>query len=349
MRIDPGVAISTAAHVAILAWLTVSLPAPDSFKTAPVDALPVDLVPIGDVTNIHKGSKTAPKSEAPQASPIETKHRDRAGENVGNAATDQDTPPTPEDAKAPVTPAADEPPPPPPSKEPEPPTPKPPEPPKPPAPTPPEPKAEPAPPQERAAEEVPQEETPDAPAPTPKPVVPQTKPTPPKPAAEPPKPTPKSDTKAKQTADKQNTKPSDKAFTDDISALLNKTKPAGGGTASSKDPVALGSPKGKGKGTLTQTELDALRAQIAQCWNPPVGATDADDLKVVLQLQLAPDGTVMGSPQILNSGSSPFFRAAAESARRAVMRCQPYKLPAEKYDIWRDVKVNFDPREMLGG
>jgi hypothetical protein len=34
---------------------------------------------------------------------------------------------------------------------------------------------------------------------------------------------------------------------------------------------------------------------------------------------------------------------------RAVRRCAPYNLPAEKYDSWREINVTFDPREMFGG
>jgi hypothetical protein len=42
-------------------------------------------------------------------------------------------------------------------------------------------------------------------------------------------------------------------------------------------------------------------------------------------------------------------RAADESARRAILICgqRGYNLPAEKYDAWRDVVVNFDPSEMF--
>ena len=38
---------------------------------------------------------------------------------------------------------------------------------------------------------------------------------------------------------------------------------------------------------------------------------------------------------------------AATNERRAVSRCAPYNLPAEKYDAWADVIVNFDPSEMF--
>ena len=33
---------------------------------------------------------------------------------------------------------------------------------------------------------------------------------------------------------------------------------------------------------------------------------------------------------------------------RAVRRCQPYNLPADKYDAWKEVKVTFDPKDMSG-
>jgi hypothetical protein len=29
-----------------------------------------------------------------------------------------------------------------------------------------------------------------------------------------------------------------------------------------------------------------------------------------------------------------------------VLRCQPLKLPAELYDLWGSVEINFDPEEM---
>ena len=48
--------------------------------------------------------------------------------------------------------------------------------------------------------------------------------------------------------------------------------------------------------------------------------------------------------------SDPFKLAAGESALRAVLNpsCQPYILPANRYDVWKDIKLTFNPREMLG-
>lgn len=112
--------------------------------------------------------------------------------------------------------------------------------------------------------------------------------------------------------------------------------------------ASLGVPTGNAP-TLSQSEIDALRAQIQACWNPPPGALDARELIVQVRLQLNRDGSVSAEPQVLNRGSHPQFQVAAESAKRAIRRCAPYKMPIAKYDIWQDVEVTFDPRDMYRG
>ena len=84
-------------------------------------------------------------------------------------------------------------------------------------------------------------------------------------------------------------------------------------------------------------------------WNPPPGALDARELIVQIRLQLNQDGSVSTEPQVLNRGNHPQFQVAAESAKRAIRRCAPYKMPIAKYEVWRDVEVNFDPRDMYRG
>ncbi|HXG78141.1 MAG TPA: cell envelope integrity protein TolA, partial [Methyloceanibacter sp.] len=98
--------------------------------------------------------------------------------------------------------------------------------------------------------------------------------------------------------------------------------------------------------TMSVNEIDALRARIAQCWSPPPGGLGAEQIVVKLRLKLNEDGTLVGYSTIANRGSSPFFQAAADSAVRAVFQCQPYSLPPEKYALWRDMILNFDPSDM---
>jgi len=137
---------------------------------------------------------------------------------------------------------------------------------------------------------------------------------------------------------------------DRIAALLDKREPARQRTTGeTPSPVAtLGVTVGTAS-RLSQSEIDALRAQIQACWNPPVGAENAQELIVRLRIQFRPDGTLSAEPELMNRGTSPYFRVATESAMRAVRRCQPYTMPSAKYDIWKDVEVTFDPRDMFGG
>ena len=43
-----------------------------------------------------------------------------------------------------------------------------------------------------------------------------------------------------------------------------------------------------------------------------------------------------------------YTRAAAEAASRAIYQCQPYRLPPDRYNQWREINpLRFDPRQMM--
>ena len=103
---------------------------------------------------------------------------------------------------------------------------------------------------------------------------------------------------------------------------------------------------------LSISERDAIRSQFVQCWRVPAGAKDGASLAVRLKIELQQDGTVKSaviSPdQDTRYASDAFFRAAADSALRAVHKCSPLKnLPQEKYGSWSSMELNFDPKDML--
>lgn len=141
---------------------------------------------------------------------------------------------------------------------------------------------------------------------------------------------------------------------DRIAALLNKIPDAGAPErntaplAPKPAQAARGRPRGL-DATMSINEIDAFRAQVSRCWSPPVGGLGADRLIVKLRLNLNEDGTLTRQPRIMNQQSSPFFLAAADSAVRAVWQCQPYLLPSNKYGVWSDMVLNFDPRDMYRG
>lgn len=113
---------------------------------------------------------------------------------------------------------------------------------------------------------------------------------------------------------------------------------------------------GTSRGTATKLSMsartgidNAVREQVMQCWNPPIGAANDGSLAVKVSFTLNSDGTLSDGPTVVNSSSNPAFRAAAGAATRAVQRCAPLKLPADAYDYWRQVTINFDPKDMMGG
>ncbi|HTT84417.1 MAG TPA: hypothetical protein VMF67_13130 [Rhizomicrobium sp.] len=202
-----------------------------------------------------------------------------------------------------------------------------------PNPTPPVPKAMPAPPQVQ-----PQPAPPPPPPPPPKQAEAEPLPkTPPLavPKHRPPPPQPQQEEKKSFDVDK-------------VLALLNKVAPSQ--TAAPDAPEAQRTVRGFGaQNAMTADLQDALRSQIQPCWSPPVGAPHPESLIVSFDLFLNPDGSVAQPPQLLANSSDPYFHAAVDAARRAIYTCAPYKLPADQYAEWREIKpFIFDPRQMLG-
>ena len=65
---------------------------------------------------------------------------------------------------------------------------------------------------------------------------------------------------------------------------------------------------------------------------------------VKLKIFTNPDGSVV-KVEILDVASyqkDPIYRAAADSARRAVKDCSPLPLPKNKYDLFKVFTYNFD-------
>ena len=93
-----------------------------------------------------------------------------------------------------------------------------------------------------------------------------------------------------------------------------------------------------------------MRRQISLCWNPPIGARDAQNLIIELLIDVNPDRTVANVDLVDKGryGSDSFFRAAADSAIRAVRspKCSPLELPVDKYEQWKRIDFTFDPRDM---
>lgn len=108
--------------------------------------------------------------------------------------------------------------------------------------------------------------------------------------------------------------------------------------------------QGYGAQTAMTADLATiLRSQIYQCWSPPVGGPEAASLVVTYEAFLNRDGTV--AKTTLKSADAPlgtYRDAANRAANRAIYACQPYRLPPDHYNDWRDAIIVFDPRYLTG-
>ncbi len=130
----------------------------------------------------------------------------------------------------------------------------------------------------------------------------------------------------------------------------SKTKPLD--TSSLAKSIAAAQPKNatidpRAAATLAQ----AIKSQVAPCWNPPIGGADVRKMTVLIRADFGRDGRLIGVPSVVSqtgvtAGNGDYARAFAETARRAVLRCSPLKLPADMYDLWKSAIINFDPESM---
>src|SRR6516164_8526533 len=165
------------------------------------------------------------------------------------------------------------------------------------------------------------------------------------------KPEPKKADVKPPTPPKKPAPPTPKFDLKQVAALLDKrdsTRLAAAGATLNSAP-SLGLSNGAAA-QLSLSELEALRARLAQLWTVPAGAKDPQELVVLVRIKLNRDGKLAAPPVVLSSGSSPLFMAARDSAIRALFRGQPYDmLKPEHYEQWKDVEITFDPRDMIRG
>ena len=116
------------------------------------------------------------------------------------------------------------------------------------------------------------------------------------------------------------------------------------------DVATLGAASGAPSAQMSQSEIDALRARISSCWSPPPGIDANSKVYVVLRVLFKPDGSLVQEPVLVEATASALGPALAESAKRALLLCQPFTmLRPEHYSQWKDLELKFDPHELLGG
>ena len=158
------------------------------------------------------------------------------------------------------------------------------------------------------------------------------------------------DTKVKQVSEFEKKEIFDPT---NIAALIDKSKEEMGETTKKTNKITQSQDMNMEFSGLTLSEEDALKAQIFGCWSIPLGLPYNENLLVRIKLKLKPDGSVIKTEVLdhakMNKPGEAFYKALAESALRAIQLCQPLRVPTKGYERWKDLQLNFDAREMLGG
>jgi colicin import membrane protein len=312
LKFDKNLVASVTLHVLVLGYGLVSFSS-RSLEAPPPESMPVDIISADQLSKITAGSKTGEKDKP---KPLAEKVADaKPVDDLVGKITEK--PPVETEAALPKPPVEK-----PVEKKPDPPKP--------------------------VAESKPKDE--------PKPV--EKKPDPPKvdPIAEAlkhddaKKPVPKAEAKAAPPQPPQ--KPKERVFDPTkMAALLDKRDPTRQAATGAElnSHASLGAAKGTAA-TLSQSELDAMRARLTQLWNVQAGTERPEELVVEVRIRLTKERRLAAAPEVVSRGTSPRYQAAAEAAVRAVLQGQPYNmLRDETYAQWQDIVVTFDPREMFRG
>ncbi|MEZ5817241.1 MAG: cell envelope integrity protein TolA [Hyphomicrobiaceae bacterium] len=144
-----------------------------------------------------------------------------------------------------------------------------------------------------------------------------------------------------------------------LSALLDKTPDPKQAAAANDQPDKPTNAKGPVRGestgrdhTISANEASFLaglmRQAVSRCWNINAGLDGVQQMVVKVEIHLTPEGRLASPPKVVNNMANPVFRDAADSAVRALLQCEPYILPPDKYaGGWEHMILTFDPARMF--
>ena len=297
LKVDKTLVASVALHALVFGWVMVSF-STRALEMPPEDSVAVDVVSPGQLAHIMAGMKTGKKENPkPLAEKIaEAKPvEDAVGKVTEKAPVVTDTAPPPQ-PKVEEKPVEKKPDPPKVAEK---------------------PKEEPKPPEKK----------PDPPKVDPinEALKKEEKKPPPKPAVQAAKPPEPAKPKTERTYDQSK-----------IAALLDKRDPSRnavtGDTLNSN--AALGLAKGAAADN-SATWGSMFKQQVERCWKKPYGGIESQKPEAAFFIRLKRDGTLEGMPVPEALPGTPYLRVYQESALRAIIECQPYKLPAAFFEEWK--------------
>ena len=104
-------------------------------------------------------------------------------------------------------------------------------------------------------------------------------------------------------------------------------------------------------GAQTTVQAVSLTQTIHQCvqakWKRPTSNNIGPLSVIKLRLRFKLDGTLATPPVVANPQNTRIFLTTSNSVATAVHACTPFRLPRAKYELWKDIGLTFDPREVV--
>ncbi len=140
-----------------------------------------------------------------------------------------------------------------------------------------------------------------------------------------------------------------------IAKLIGQSKPASPSSPSNTTgatPQGLPHHDAPHMSLSMASALDAwLTESYLNCWTPPPSIPEGDVYVAQIKVVFNADGSLSARPILINPPTDPAWRAHAESAMRAVKKCDPLRVPpqyAPYFEQWKVETIHFDPRETQG-
>jgi len=96
---------------------------------------------------------------------------------------------------------------------------------------------------------------------------------------------------------------------------------------------------------------DWFKERYLDCWSPPPTTPSGENYVFDVRITFNSDGSLASQPVLANPPQDPAWRPHAESALRAVRKCDPLHVPpqyAPYFEQWRTKTIHFDPQSALG-
>jgi hypothetical protein len=101
---------------------------------------------------------------------------------------------------------------------------------------------------------------------------------------------------------------------------------------------------------IDRSSVEAFRAHMRTCAALPASVSRGDKISLVVRVKLNADGTLAGSPTLIEGTASPKGPVLLQSLLSGLAKCQPYNmLPADKYQEWKSLDMRFTPEDLGQG